>query len=161
MQPSDATSIGVEQSAFSAPDVVAPDVPGKLTASSKLHAVPEAEGAVEQSDASARLASLVAPHRETYSAPEMERVMGGSPPGVLTAAARRVLRQRTVSLPAAVAVERGEQYAALPLPNRSPSLNARHSGGVRAWLSNMLSKPPAEEVGAIDNAHAGLWRSKS
>ena len=76
------------------------------------------------------------------------------PPSGVGAAARRLLRQRTVSLPLGLQVE------PLPLPRRSPSLTGRQSGGVRAWLLSMLGASPAEEV-EIAGTSARLWRSQS
>lgn len=162
--PSDATSLGVDESAFSAPGVHAPDLSSKGTSQlPRLHSVPEqADGAsAEQSEGSAALAALLAaPHRETYSAPEMERELAAlGSTGVLTAATRRLLRQRTVSLPAGTVREQDEG-AALPLPNRSPSLNTRQSRGVRAWLTSVL-RPAEDGVQAVVPQHSTLWRSKS
>lgn len=147
-------------------------------AASRLHApslgcVPEAsDGAsVEQSsEASAMLAALVAvPHRETYSAPEMDRELAliGSSSG-LGAATRRLLRQRTVSLPTGLVVEGvpALQGGPLPLPHRSSSLSGQQSGGVRAWLSSVLQgggdgSGGGEGVDLPAPGNAGLWRSQT
>lgn len=122
---------------------------------------------VQRSDASAalmRLASVA--HRENNSAPEMERIPGVMSDVTLSpqagVAARRMLRQRTVSLPTGLVVEGVPALRAEGLPHRTVSEEGP-SRGLEELLSSVFLQQgsevgsggvqPAPPVGGM------LWRS--
>ncbi len=121
---------------------------------------------VQHSEASIALMRLAAvAHRESNSAPEMDRLPGvmsemfAAPQASITA--QQVLRQRSVSLPMGLVVEGVPALRWEGLPHRTVS-EGESSRGLEELLSSVLLQQVAEEgstgVEAVGPVGCGLWR---